>query len=125
MPLIMLVDDDRDFLEMNRGVLEAQGFQVRCFTNADRAWQSVRERRPELVITDLGMPHMDGRELAGGIKKLDNRVPVILLSGWGLQADPEDGSPDFVDRVLNKPPRMDELREAILEVFESSQKAGA
>jgi CheY-like chemotaxis protein len=98
MPLIMLVDDDRDFLEMNRGVLETQGFQVRCFTNADRAWQSMKERKPDLVITDLMMQHLDsGFSLAGRIKSEPgcSGIPVIIVtavaSRRGFDFNPASG----------------------------------
>jgi two-component system alkaline phosphatase synthesis response regulator PhoP len=82
-PLILLVDDDRDFLEMNRGILEAQGFRVDCFTDTDKAWDSLKSRRPDLVITDLMMKSLDsGFSLARKIKS-DSRyedVPVIIVT---------------------------------------------
>jgi len=82
-PSIMLVDDDRDFLEMNRGILEAQGFRVDCFTDADQAWERMKGRVPDLVITDLMMKSLDsGFSLARKIKS-DPRytdVPVIIVT---------------------------------------------
>jgi CheY-like chemotaxis protein len=81
--LILLVDDDRDFLEMNRGILEAQGFQVRCFTDTDGAWESIENRKPDLVITDLMMKSINsGFSLARKIKS-DRRyvdLPVIIVT---------------------------------------------
>ena len=81
--LILLVDDDRDFLEMNSGILEAQGFQVACFTDTDRAWESMESRRPDLVVTDLMMKSLDsGFFLARRIKS-DLRfadLPVIIVT---------------------------------------------
>jgi CheY-like chemotaxis protein len=81
--LILLVDDDRDFLEMNKGILEAQGFQVCCFTDTDRAWESMKSRRPDLVITDLMMKSINsGFSLARKIKS-DLRyadLPVIIVT---------------------------------------------
>jgi CheY-like chemotaxis protein len=82
-PLILLVDDDRDFLEMNQGVLAAQNFQVDCFTDAEQAWDSLERRIPDLVITDLMMGSLDsGFSLARRIKS-DSRyadVPVIIVT---------------------------------------------
>ena len=81
--LILLVDDDRDFLEMNRGVLEAQGFEVSCFTAADEAWESMEIRKPDLVITDLMMKSLNsGFSLARKMKS-DARyrdVPVVIVT---------------------------------------------
>ena len=82
-PLILLVDDDRDFLEMNRGVLESQDYQVDCFTDAEQAWKRMEDRAPDLVITDLMMGSLDsGFSLARKIKS-DHRyadVPVIIVT---------------------------------------------
>ena len=95
--LILLVDDDRDFLEMNRGVLEAHGFRVDCFTDADQAWESMKGEVPDVVITDLMMKSLDsGFSLARKIKS-DPRyadVPVIIVtavaSKRGFDFNPRD-----------------------------------
>jgi len=97
-PLILLVDDDRDFLEMNRGILEAQGFRVDCYTDADQAWERMKGQVPDLVITDLMMKSLDsGFSLARKIKS-DPRfadVPVIIVtavaSKRGFDFNPQSG----------------------------------
>jgi len=59
------------------------------------------------------MPHVDGRQVATAIKKIEHTAKVIMLTGWGqLMADGSDVPAD-VDRVLSKPPNMWELREAL------------
>jgi CheY-like chemotaxis protein len=82
-PFVVLVDDDRDFLEMHRGVLVAKGFRVGCFTDADKAWDSIKSQRPDLVIIDLMMKSLDsGFSLARKIKS-DSRcmnLPVIIVT---------------------------------------------
>jgi CheY-like chemotaxis protein len=65
------------------------------------------------VITDLGMPHVDGREVARAVKEVSPATPVILLTGWGQQLVMEGEVPPYVDHVLNKPPRLRELREIL------------
>ena len=83
MATIMLVDDDRDFLEMNRSVLAAQGYRVECFADADQAWEKMESLVPDLVVTDLMMKSLDsGFSLAGKIK-CDPRftnIPVIIVT---------------------------------------------
>jgi PAS domain S-box-containing protein len=66
-----------------------------------------------VVITDLGMPHMDGRAVARGIKEISRATPVIMLTGWGHRLAIEGEIPPHVDRLLNKPPRLNDLREAL------------
>jgi signal transduction histidine kinase/ActR/RegA family two-component response regulator len=69
-----------------------------------------------LVITDLGMPHVDGRRVAEGIKRVSPKTPVVMLTGWGNRMLAEHDTPAHVDRVLSKPPRLADLRNALREL---------
>jgi CheY-like chemotaxis protein len=66
-----------------------------------------------LVITDLGMPHVDGRKVAAAVKSVSPSTPVILLTGWGQRLIGENDIPPHVDRVLAKPPKLRDLRAAL------------
>jgi len=86
--LIMLVDDDRDFLEINRGLLEARGYRVICFSDPDEALAAVKRERPDLVLTDLMMKNLDsGFSLARAIKSEPAlaAIPVILVTAVASQ----------------------------------------
>ncbi len=74
-----------------------------------------------VVITDLGMPYVDGRQVASAIKKISPATPVIMLTGWGQRLVAEGDIPPHVDRVLNKPPRLRELREALAQCLQSAK----
>jgi DNA-binding NtrC family response regulator len=82
------------------------------------AFRSANQRSEpfELVITDLGMPGIDGRSVAVAIKAIQPHTPVIMLTGWGhgLLADRE--MPPHVDRILAKPPKLGSLRSAIAQL---------
>jgi DNA-binding response OmpR family regulator len=83
---ILLVDDDRDFLEMNRGVLEARGYRVRCAADAQAALAAAESERPDLVVTDLMMGRLDaGFSLARSMKERFADVPVILVTAASVQ----------------------------------------
>ena len=69
-----------------------------------------------MVITDLGMPYVDGRKVASAVKASSSSTPVILLTGWGQRLVAEGDIPPHVDRVLNKPPKLRDLRAALLEL---------
>jgi CheY-like chemotaxis protein len=75
-----------------------------------------RGERMDAVITDLGMPHLDGRAVAAAVKAVDAQTTVILLTGWGARLAAESEVPVGVDRVLGKPPRLAELRAALAQV---------
>lgn len=67
----------------------------------------------DAVITDLGMPHVDGRKVAAAVKSAAPQTPLILLTGWGQRLIDAGDIPAHVDLVLSKPPRLGEIREAL------------
>jgi PAS domain S-box-containing protein len=118
---LLLVDDDplllrslRDALELDgHEVITAEGGQagIDTFADAQRAAQRI-----DVVITDLGMPYVDGRKVAARIRQLSDQVPIIMLTGWGHRLIATDDAPEHVDRVLSKPPKMMELRAALADL---------
>ena len=121
---LLLVDDDPLILESLRNALEYEGHQVTCAQGGQAGidmFSAARDRNTPFsaVITDLGMPHVDGRQVATAIKNIERTAKVIMLTGWGqLMADGTDAPAD-VDRVLSKPPNMWELREALVQPVEA------
>src|SRR5208283_3511770 len=78
--------------------------------------QAKKEGRPfDAVITDLGMPGMNGRQLAEEIKANSPNTPVILLTGWGTMLDDREMEIK-ADAILSKPPHMTELIETLARV---------
>jgi CheY-like chemotaxis protein len=116
---ILIVDDDPTLLASLGNILGADGHQVTQADSGQGGIDRFREaeaagRGYEVVITDLGMPYVDGRKVAETVKQIAPATPVILLTGWGqrLIPDSEDG-PVNVDLVLSKPPKIRELRAAL------------
>ncbi len=116
---ILIIDDDPVILDSMRLVLELDGHTVTA-ANDGRAgvdtFKTAHEsgERFAVVITDLGMPYMDGHEVARAIKTMSINTPVILLTGWGRRmSGSESDMPANVDRTLDKPPKLPELREAL------------
>ena len=118
---ILIVDDDPMLTKSLRDILESDGHVV---TTADGGQAAIdafiaAERRGEpfaTVITDLGMPYVDGRKVAATVRGLSAGVAIILLTGWGQRLLDENDLPEGVDRVLSKPPRVHELRTALAEL---------
>jgi signal transduction histidine kinase/ActR/RegA family two-component response regulator len=118
---ILVVDDDPLLLQSLETVLKTEGHSV---TAADGGQQGIHElvaahERGEsfaVVITDLGMPHVNGRAVAAAVKSVTPDVAVILLTGWGQRLNEEREVPEHVDLVLAKPPRLAQLRSALAEV---------
>ncbi len=122
---ILSVDDDPLLIKSLRDALEADGHAVVTATGGQEgidAFRAAEERdeRFAVVITDLGMPYVDGRKVASAIKSDSPGTPVILLTGWGQRLVAEGDIPPHVDRVLNKPPKLKELRAALAELAGSA-----
>ncbi len=66
-----------------------------------------------VVITDLGMPYVDGRKVAAAVKEMSPATPIIMLTGWGQRLIIEGEVPAHVDRVLSKPPKLRNGAEAL------------
>jgi CheY-like chemotaxis protein/anti-sigma regulatory factor (Ser/Thr protein kinase) len=115
---LLIVDDDPMLIKSLRDTLEADGHVVSTANNGQEgiaAFRAAQEKNEifAVVITDLGMPYMDGRKVASAIKAMSPVTPVILLTGWGQRLLAEGDVPPHVDRVLSKPPKLRELREAL------------
>jgi PAS domain S-box-containing protein len=118
---ILVVDDDPVLLKTLRDILEADGHGVTVTHGGQAgidAFHAAQEKGepPDVVITDLGMPNVDGRKVASAVKALSPKTPVVMLTGWGQRLIADGDVPLHVDRVLSKPPKLRELREALSEV---------
>jgi CheY-like chemotaxis protein len=105
-----------------RDTLEADGHVVTITNGGQEGIDAFRvaaegTEKFAVVITDLGMPYVDGRKVASAIKAASQSTPVIMLTGWGQRLVAEGDIPPHVDRVLNKPPKLRELRTALVEVM--------
>jgi signal transduction histidine kinase/ActR/RegA family two-component response regulator len=115
---VLVVDDDPIIIKALEDALGGDGHIVVSASGGQMGidtFTSARGTANEfaLVITDLGMPHIDGRRVAEGVKRLSPKTPVIMLTGWGNRMLAERDTPVHVDRVLSKPPRLLDLRGAL------------
>ena len=118
---ILLVDDDPMLIKALRDTLEGDGHVITVADggqNGIDTFQAAQDRGNSfsLVITDLGMPHIDGRKVAAAVKAIAPTTPVILLTGWGRRLLADNDVPPYVDRVLSKPPKLADLRTAFVEL---------
>jgi len=117
---ILLIDDDPLLLSSLKDVLARDGHDVDTANGGrqgvDVFLESLEAGRPyPVVITDLGMPHFDGRAVAAAIATASPDTPIIMLTGWGQRLAATGESPPEVTVVLSKPPRLAELREKLAE----------
>src|SRR3954471_17097902 len=105
---VLVVDDEPQITRVLRTVLSSQGYQVRTASAGEAALSNFAEFRPELVITDLYMPHMDGIELCRRIRAM-SAVPIIVLSVKGEERTKVEALDSGADDYVTKPFGIDEL----------------
>jgi CheY-like chemotaxis protein len=90
-PYILVVDDDADFREGLRTALEMKGYQVEEAGNGKEALDRIVDRQPLLVLLDLQMPVMNGRELLQRLRGAPEtrEIPVVIISGFGFEWEAE------------------------------------
>jgi signal transduction histidine kinase/ActR/RegA family two-component response regulator len=118
---ILLVDDDPMLIKSLQDTLQEDGHQITATHGGQAgidAFAAAQKRGEshDIVITDLGMPYVDGRKVAASIKMLSPKTPVILLTGWGQRLMAANDIPPHVDKLLSKPPRLNEVRAALSEL---------
>jgi two-component system response regulator ChvI len=99
---IALVDDDRNILTSVSIALEAEGYQVRTYSNGDEALRGLTSRPADLAVLDIKMPRMDGMELLGRLRK-DSAIPVIFLTSKDDEIDEVLGLRMGADDYITKP----------------------
>jgi DNA-binding NtrC family response regulator len=77
----------------------------------------------EVVITDLGMPDIDGHHVARTIKAESPHTPVIMMTGWGTIMKEDGESAPEVDAVVGKPPHMQELNDLLLRITSTTKNS--
>lgn len=116
-PHVLLVEDDRDTREMYSEFLSYSGLEVTSARTGHGALESVRHHRPDIVVTDLAMPGMDGRELSRQLRSdlATSDLPIIAVSGQLSPGERIAGA----DVTLEKPCEPDRLLHVIEDVLRS------
>jgi len=118
---ILLADDDPEVSEILGLMLKQLGHRVTVVTSGEEALSAFKKGDYGLVITDLGMPDISGLDVARAVKEMKSETPVMLITGWGVQLDPEE-LPD-IDGVIEKPFSRDALLAQIAELLPNRNRS--
>ena len=116
---ILCIDDDLRIRELMNSCLTHYKHRVMLASGGKQGLELFRtaalENQPyEVVITDFGMPDIDGRRVARTIKAESPNTPIIMMTGWGAMMREEGETEPAADVVVDKPPRMAELNDLLL-----------
>jgi CheY-like chemotaxis protein len=123
MARILVVDDEAQMREVLCQALERRGHTVAQANDGREAMQRLAEQQPDLVITDLVMPEMEGIETIQALRRKCPGIPIIAISGGG-RLEPENyltmAGQIGADRTFAKPFRMEEIVAAVRELTTKS-----
>lgn len=105
---ILVVDDEAQITRVLKTTLSAHGYAIRAATDGKQALQEMKGWSPDLVITDLRMPNMDGLQLCRSIRG-ESRIPIIVLSVKGEEAIKVEALDAGADDYITKPFSINEL----------------
>ncbi len=121
---VLVVDDDPDNCEMLAAVLEHSGALVCTAGSSAEALVALEKERPQVLITDIGLPDEDGFGLLKRIRALPGSrggdIPSIALTGYGSEEDRALSRARGFQAHLTKPVEMEEMVAAIVEVLRTS-----
>jgi CheY-like chemotaxis protein len=108
---VLVVDDNADSADSLRMVLELHGAEVRVAYDGASALTLVPEFRPTIALVDLGMPGMDGHEVARRIRRMEEGKDIVLvaLTGWGQPDDVRRSLDAGMDEHLVKPVQLEQI----------------
>jgi signal transduction histidine kinase/CheY-like chemotaxis protein len=124
---ILCIDDEPHIQELLKNCLTALKHQVTVASGGKQGIemfrQAVRQNQPyEAVITDFGMPDMDGCQVARTIKDEFHATPIVMMTGWGTMMNENGQIPPEVDALIGKPPRINEMNNLLIRLVTANLK---
>ncbi|MEK7376396.1 MAG: response regulator [Candidatus Margulisiibacteriota bacterium] len=112
---ILIIDDEKDVVEILKAILEHEGYETIEANDGREGIVRTKVELPDLVITDINMPGMDGFKVTAEIRKMPQTfaIPIIMLTSRNSEADHFKGLSLNVYAYLDKPCDLDELREVV------------
>lgn len=115
---VLIVDDEEMVRQVAERALASRGFRTMAADSGTEALRLFREEGPfEVVLVDLGMPGMNGFELARELKKENPRTVIILVTGWASELDPKKLREAGIDRTLTKPFDVEQMIQLVSEAM--------
>jgi signal transduction histidine kinase/ActR/RegA family two-component response regulator/uncharacterized protein YigA (DUF484 family) len=119
---ILVIDDEEAVRDILSRLLRTKGHQVEVASNGEEGIERFRNQDFDLVFTDLGMPKISGWEVGRALKGLNPKIPVIMITGWGMELSREKMSENGIDLIISKPFNFDQVSQLIFEAMELKEK---
>jgi CheY-like chemotaxis protein len=115
---ILIIDDEDAVRDVLSRILKTQGHEVVSVSSGEEGIDRFKTETFDLVFTDLGMPKMSGWEVGRILKGMNGKVPIAIITGWGMELDREKMKESGVDLVISKPFQFDRVLRLVSEALE-------
>ncbi|OGP86708.1 MAG: hypothetical protein A2156_04385 [Deltaproteobacteria bacterium RBG_16_48_10] len=119
---ILVIEDDASVQDILSQMLRAKGHRVVLACNGEEGIERFKADQFDLVFTDLGMPKLSGWEVGKILKKLNPRVPIAMITGWGVEIHRDKLRESGIDIILPKPFNFEKITQLVSEVLEQREK---
>jgi len=120
---VLVIDDEEVMRNALTDILKIGNHRVRTAPDGMKGLKLLREERFDLVISDLSMPGISGLEVLQQVKKEKPGMPSILITGWGLEMDPDEMTAAGIDLVIRKPFQLKEVLNLVAESIRRSRSS--
>ncbi len=124
MPRILAVDDEPNIVRLIQVNLEREGYTVETANNGAQALAKIKANRPDLLVSDVMMPEMDGFELLANVRRDPALadLPIIMLTAKAQDKDVMEGYTRGADMYLTKPFNPNELKQFVKRILQSTSE---
>ena len=119
---ILVIDDEDSVRDVLSRMLQAKGHQVAVASNGEEGIERFKSEPFDLVFTDLGMPKLSGWEVGKTIKAINPKVPIAMITGWGVELDRQKLSESGIDLSIAKPFNFDQVINLVFEAMELKER---
>ena len=115
---VLVIDDDPSVQDILRRMLKIRGHEVSVASDGKEGIERFKTDPFDLVFTDLGMPKLSGWEVGRILKSINPRVPVAMITGWGVELDREKMRESGIDLIISKPFNFERITQIVAEAME-------
>jgi signal transduction histidine kinase/ActR/RegA family two-component response regulator len=119
---ILVIDDEDSVRDVLSRMLKAKGHEVAVASNGEEGIERFRSEPFDLVFTDLGMPKLSGWDVGKTIKTINPKVPIAMITGWGVELDRGKLSESGIDLIVSKPFNFDQVINLVSEAMELKER---
>lgn len=119
---VLAIDDQQMILDLLSGISQSLGLRLTPVGDPHEGLRLIKSQSFDIVMVDLAMGNISGWEVAAEVKKQDPQIPVILMTGWGINQTPEELAFRGIDFMLAKPFRIEQLTDILAQARHKFQK---